>query len=240
MKKMLKIALCAVLTLALVFSFVACSDDAAKDEEVIEEVDGEEEAEKVVESFMDGFCEFDIKEMSKYCVDGDAFTENIGYEDFKQELIDRMSKEFSPELAVQLEPLFEGMVDIVSKTIEYKITDIEKDGDDYVVTVEYSSIDFEELSNYSNEAFSGENSTKMGEELAQELIDNGTITESSTQEEVVEALIAGMTDKVLNDLEGAIDDFEKVEKTVEITVVEDDGEWLIDEDSVTFVKTFLE
>ena len=230
MKKMFRIAMCAVLTLALVFSFVACDDDAKN----------EEEAKKVVENFMDDFCKLDVEGMSEHCADGDAFIDEIGYDNFKEELIDRMKKETSSELATQLEPLFEGMIEIVSDTVEYKIRSTKKVDDKYIVTVKYTSIDFEQMATYSSEAFSDENSQQMAKELADELVANGTITENSTQEEIVAALISGMTDMVLDELKTEINSFDKVDKTVEITVVEKDGKWLIDEESLDFVGKFLE
>ena len=49
-----------------------------------------------------------------------------------------------------------------------------------------------------------------------------------------------MTDMVLDELKTEINSFDKVDKTVEITVVEKDGKWLIDEESLDFVGKFLE
>ncbi len=240
MKKMFKIALCAMLTLALVLSFAACNNDA-KESEVKEEPKNDVVAEETAKDFMDALNEFDVDKMADCCADPDAFKDMLGFDDVKDAVFEGMAEAgVDGEMAEMMAPFADGVIDIMKNRIDYEVVSVKEDGDDYIVTVEYSVPDFGVAGETLNTAFSEEESAALGEEIAQELVENGTITQTSTQEEIMDALINSMIDKLLPIMEEAIENAEIVTEKAEIKVVEKDGKWFVDEGSVEFAKKILE
>ncbi len=243
MKKMLRIILCAVLTLTLVFSFVACSDDAETQktpEEVTEEVDHKADAKKAVKGFMDAYCEMDIAKMSEYCLDGEAFVNDIGYETAEEIVLAGMREsEVDEEMIQYMNPFAEGIIDIMKDCVEYKIVEVKEDGDDYVATVEYSTPDFQQALASLETIMSSEETAALGEEIALELVENGTITQNSTEEEIMEALMNEVIARILPEIAIEVEAADIVENTVDIKVVEKNGKWYVDQNDVDFVKEIL-
>ena len=240
MKKMFRIALCALLTLALVFSFTACSDDAPKNNAVEEEKDNKALAEEAVKGFMDGFRELDIEAMSGYCLDGEAFKESLGFESVEDAITEGIVQSGANEEMVNLmAPYVESVVDVMKHRVNYEILSIEEDGEDYIATVAYTVPDYETAMATLQANYGEEESQALGEEIAMELLENGTITQDSTQEEIAAALIDSMMDRLLSELETIIIETEPVEDEVEISVIEKDGKWYVDEETAGFVKEVL-
>ena len=231
MKKLLALlmALCLGLTM-----FTACGnkeegEDTKKEEKAEKEEkeeSAEDEAKKVVESFMDAFVEFDMKEAAKY-VDDDSFIDELGAEskdDMIDVVMDMMGEEVG-EYADMFEPLAELIVDKFIDSMSYEITDTEEsDDDEFTFTVELTSADFESVD--FEEIFGSVLDQEASEELAMELIENGTITEDMTEEE----MLAVVFEEVIKIAEDTIEDLdiETTKEEQEIVVVKDDDEWIID------------
>ncbi len=185
-KKLLALlmALCLGLTM-----FTACGnkedgedtkkeEKAEKEEKEEKEASAEDEAKKVVESFMDAYMEFDMKEAAKY-VDDDSFIDERGVEskdDTVTAIVDMMDEEFG-DYADMFEPLAELIVDKFIDSMSYEIIDTEEsDDDEFTFTVELTAADFESVD--FEEIVGSVLDQEASEELVMELIENGTITKS--------------------------------------------------------------
>ena len=200
---------------------------------VIDEKADEKAATQVAEDFFDAALSLEIKDASKYTDDPDAFMEKAPFES-ASDLFDTLSETIPAELAPfadNLTPVMEEIMEIFLDEVSYEILSTEKDGDDYLVTVEATipvtdDINFED---YLDE-------TEF-QNMAMELLANGTISEDMTQDQLMEALIPAIMDKII-DIIRDIDIPTKTEETT-ITVVKVDDEWLVSSEEFDSAESML-
>ena len=243
MNRIFRTTLCVVFTLAFVLSFAACSDkaDVKEPTEKVEETDTQAEAKKTVENFMNAYCELDIEKMSGYCVDSAAFVDSIGYKNVEDIVIAGMKANGTDDrLAGYMTPFAKGIIDIIKDRTEYKVVKIKEDGDGYIATVEYSMPNSKLAMSTFENIMDSDDVEELGEEIAVELVENGTITSDSTEEEIIEALMAEVINRLLPEIAEEIEVVERITNTIDIKVVEKDGKWYVDESIANVVKEYLE
>ncbi len=225
MKNTMKILLCMMLALAMALSFAACGEEEAPAGGVTEapnEAKSETAAPvaDAVEGFMQAVVSLDSAEMSKY-VDGEL-PEELKQADLKV-IMEGMGEDFGASTGE-----FEALIKkIVAAAISYEVKSVEEDGDTAVAKIALSIKDTTALENIDFDAMLADPAM---EEKLMGLIEDGTITEESSEEELMSAIF----DLVLPVMEEAmLDALENVDVSVEeyeIPLVLKDGEWKISED----------
>ena len=209
---------------------VACSDsdaDPVVNEEAQEEkVDGKEEAESTVKSFMDAYVGLEFDKLKDYVVDEDEIPEEISKLDIAatfETTMSNMPEELAP-YSKEFEGLFNDIIDIFKKEFTYEIKDTDGEDDEYTVAVEVTIPDVE---NIDFEAIIGDS---MSEDamtvLVADLVESGKITETSTEKEIMDIIVAEVIKIAKESV--ANTDITTVTKEIELVVVESDGEWLVD------------
>lgn len=232
MKKLMAL----LLALVLSFSLVACGKNTEKDD-TKEETKATDKAEKdieeataVVEDFMDALMDLDAKKAAKYIDDEDAIPEEFSqYSDALDDVLEGMMSGLPAEVEAyrdDIESRMKGFMDkVVAKAkdvMDYEITDVEKDGDNYVFTVSLTAADD------ASDPFADLDIETFLAEKATEWYEDGTITDSSTEEDLFELMIPAMFDY----MEEALDDveLETTTNSTELVVVPDGNDWIISAD----------
>ena len=235
MKKLLM----GILALTLALSFTACGEDSKKDSDKEEtkqtetkkddkkEADPKDAAEDAVKGFMDAFSEFDFTEMEKY-IDGELPAEfaEFDFSTIKEETINSLPEELDA-YKDDFGKMFDTAIDKMLATISYDITNVEEDGDNYVISVDVTMADFNALEESLNNALSADLTEKFIE-IGEEAIANGDLSEDSTEQEVMDYLMPKAIDMIGDVLDEEIKSLERTTEEGEFVVTEVDGEWLID------------
>ena len=140
--------------------------------------------------------------------------------------MDEFPSEFSA-FSNDFEDMVNSMIDRIKKEISYEIKDVEEgeDGDKYIFTVEMTVPELDDA-NFEDIFAESLDETALTNMLMAK-IEEGVITETSTEQEMLEVILPEMI-QILNDI---LEDyeFETTTKDIEIVVaINDDDEWLID------------
>ncbi|MBQ2696475.1 MAG: hypothetical protein IJF61_04155 [Clostridia bacterium] len=205
MKKLIALLLAVICA----FSLVACAGGG-----------NEAKATKSMENFLNALKDLDVDGMKAAVDDPDALPESLENLD-----IDNIMKTIPSELSAYSED-FKGVItalyDRAKSHIAYDIKNVEENDDEFVFTVEVTMPEF-------NTDFQNLFTNSLDEDalmnIALDLYSSGKITPSSTQSEVMDALMPEVV-KIMND---TINDIEIKTTTAEkeFVVVEEDGEWLV-------------
>jgi len=168
----------------------------------------------------------DVDAMENYLDDADAIPEDMANFDIDT-LVDN-AIDSNPAIAPYEEDFTkfaEAVVEKMTDNMSYTIVETEKDGKDYVVTVEMTMPDFDEVNKSFEDTLKSSVSNQKMNELITKLFTNGTITASSSQQEILDAVMP----EVINLMIESVDDFKVDTETEEkeLTISKIDGEWLI-------------
>jgi len=232
MKRFLLLLLAAL----CLFAFVACEKKPISGSGSPSGNPDEEAATKVVRDFFDAFSEFDAEGMADCVNDRDAMAELIDKMDIDV-LYDSMMENIPAEMAPfenEFEDLLDVIVDMLLDTISYRIERCEANGDDrYVFDVEITHfderIDFEEL---LSESIADEFTEEAMMELIYEMMEEGKISETMTEEEAIALVLPRLFDRVEDALKTI--KLDTVISDAEISVVKTKGAWLIDAEESSF------
>ncbi len=221
MKMMKKSVLYMLLAIAMLLSFTACSIETS----------GEDATEAVVTKFMDALMVFDTDTMKTCITEKGDFSElGIGnMEELKENMMMAMGLGDVPEqlssVKADLEALASRIVDKLLATMNYEITGINGEGEEYVANVSLWIVDENSL----KASFSQEKITEMSTELGMELLSSGKVTPEMSQEEILSVAIKEsiiMMEKYFDEiLAGA----EEKEIHCDLTVIKSEAGWLIDD-----------
>lgn len=207
MKKFLSV----ILSLIMLVSLVAClpQSDEAK-------------AKAAVNDFLGAITTFNLDEAENYVSDPSVIPEEIRGFDVDS-IMETLPAEFEP-YADDFEDLINSMIDKFSEMFSYEITEVTPDENNYIVTVKIKYPDFEN-SNFEaivDEMLTGEDY----QALISELLGSGEIDLTSTQEEVIDALLP----RLISMLQTAVDNLEitAIETEGYLAVTNVNGRWLID------------
>ncbi len=213
MKNLRKI-LCLMLALVCVLAFAGCGGGQ----------NDEQAATDTVESFMDALMDLDIEEMKEYVTDEDDLDFGKFEEITAEALLDEITAG-EPQMAAfadDFEPICEKMIDMIKDNLSYEITEVEKDGKNFVFAVEIEVPDFDGMSSNLNRSM---NSIDINS-IAQELLTSGKITATSSQQDIMNAIMP----KIISVMDDALDNVKVTTDTedCEVIVVKEGKEWLID------------
>lgn len=208
------------------------------DKEETTEVDGAKESKKVAEEFMAACIAFDLKKMVDYVGEDDSDLPFKDLADAKKTLIDELGedesmKDFAEEFEGIIDSMFKSMTDAMSYEIEEGKKVVTNNGEKYVYPVTLNLIaEDTDVDTQFEELMEDSMSEEAMQELALELLEEGKITESSSEEEIMKAVF----DAILPKMEEAVEklEWETTSTEGEIVVVEKDGKWVIDVEESTF------
>ncbi len=214
MKKMLSL----LLALAMVLTVMA---GCQKQPQPVK--DKSELAKEAVENYMEALMLFDFKEASTYTTNPEKMMESAPYDDLDDatnSILEAVPQDFAAyedSILTYADAMFRTMQEAMS----YEIIGIEEDGDDYVATIELTTIN-------TNGA---DVMTQMMEdvnieELLLQLLEDGTINENMTEQELMDILIPAMFEKMADVVKNVPLETTTTEET--ISIIEVDGKWLID------------
>ena len=210
MKKFLS----AILIITLLFSVSGCTGSISK-------------AEKTVTSFMDSYCQFNLKDAFEHIENKDSY--KLPFQDLEGAILsvkESMTAEMTEEEASDyvdsfIAPIFRKFVEKLS----YKISDSKKEDDKFIFNIELASINSQNLSG------SEYNPEELLLELTTELYENGTITEDMTEEEMSQAMFKPMMQKMTEYILETIENSGTETKTIKLVLKKESGKYLITEES---------
>lgn len=218
MKKLLAL----LLAIMCVFCFVGCSNEAGEESGKGNGSKSDAEAAKAaLTGFLDGFCKLDAEEMEKYIDDPSAIPEEFNELNIDN-LMDQMPAELEP-YSDDFEKLLNAMVDRMSKEITYEITDEKEDDGEYTYTVSITAPNFDDVD--MEEVFADAFTEDVMLEIVEELQASGKITDASSEEEIMDAVMPEIIDKAIETIDDM--DFDTVTEDNTFVVCEKDGEWLV-------------
>ncbi len=198
-----------VLALLCTLSLVACDG-------------GEAEARLAAENFMNAVVALDKETLSGYMVEPSAIPEEMD-----EWNIDNIAEMLPPEMVAYTEDFkgaFAGFIDKVKSSLAYEIKECNKTEGGFIFTVALTTPDLENLDveKILEEKFS---ETDMNA-IALELINSGAITATSTQEELMDAVMP----KVTSLMKEAFDKLTIQTETedIDLILIQKDGKWLVD------------
>ena len=217
MKKFLALLLAVVCTM----SMVACGGTGK---------DTSAGAEKVVESFMDAFCDLDMDKVKDYVVDENDIPEEIANLDLSagiKKIMEEMPSE-AEAYASDFEKVFNDLIEKLKKSLSYKIKKTEKAEEDYIVTVELTVPDPEKMESIDMESLFAESLDETAlNDMLMKMLAEGKISENSTEQEILDLIMPELI-KIVKNVFDSIE-LETITKDVEIVVVQtEDGKWLVD------------
>ena len=195
--------------------------------------DKTEESKVAVTGFMDAICQLDFKSASSY-VDSEDFLADIPFENLDGAK-DLFMKELGDEVAAYSDtftPVADTLLGKITGSMSYEITSSEKTEDGYLHKITLNSIDFDQVGEM--DFLSELDFEALGTELINELLTNGTISLTSSEEEVMPALMTGLRDKLLPIIEEGLDAMGTTTSELELLVAETDGTWKIVNEKSTF------
>ena len=185
-------------------------------EEKKENKDHSEEAKAAVEEIMDGVVDYDKK----------IIENELDIEWFDLEALFREDVESRGDYGVVLEPSYELLLEKYFDSYEYEIGEIkEKDGK-YIVPVEFSC--FKGMDVVRALLSVADIDETFGTEVAQELINEGRITSSMSEEEGLSIYYQELSKEILALVEEEVRDLKIATFDLEFVVVEKDGELVVD------------
>ena len=219
MKKILSVLLAMMMVLTML---VGCQTQPVQNDD--------EQARQVVENYLEALTSFKFKEAASYTNDPDALMADAPYEstqDAMDKIIETLPEEFQAyktDVIAFGEALFENLQEKMS----YQILNVEKDGETYLASIEITSIDFD---NFDSTTLMNNMMQNINvEELLTELLENGSITETMSEEEMMDVLFPALFQKMA---EAAIElPVETTTEKEEFSVIQMDGTWVLDVSSL--------
>lgn len=193
-----------------------------------------EDADAAIKAFFDALVQLDATGLKDACHDSEIFYsesflefEKICSGDFGEMLGDDAAMFAGHE--EKLGEMVQAIIDKLSQTMSYQLSEGRRIGNDTVVyDVEMTMFNADQIGTIMTEQLSNALSEQVVIQLVTELMSNGTITNSTTEEELYEILIPVILDMVID----AIRNMELTSQTIsgEFAVIEKDGVLLVDLD----------
>jgi len=252
MKKTAKSLLIALLTMMLALSFAGCKKT---EEAAVKSEDGA--AKEAVTAFMDATCDFEFAKMADY-TDDDAFKKNLGEENMDKVLEEAVKEQTSQleaadqqvaasaaddevkaaysstikTMIVSIEDYYKKAGDLVKSKQSYEIKEVKKDGDKFVASVVFKTVDGEDF-NKAVKAIDGE---ALSQEAISELKASGKLTDTTSQALGNIYIYEVSSNKLLAKTLEALENAKDKEITLELVVVKSDDKWVIETGEADFDK----
>ena len=236
MKNMKRSVICILCVLVAGMFLASCG--AKKTEQVhssavIEEnTEKIKEAQNVVKSFMDALCKMDSSAMAAMCVDADFLKKHFPYDDFtayvREINLGGISSDNEQKKLCYYEPIVNYYAGKAVEGNSYTIKQTAETNNGYEVLLSVEAYDAVDLTTKVGAVINEDILEKRGSEISRKLLENGTVTESSTEEEMIAALYKGAVEEVKPMIDSAMESSKKISGDYVVCVVEKDGKMLVD------------
>lgn len=192
------------------------SEDVVKNDSVDESA----EVEAVVKNFLDAFCAFDVNTAATFTNDPDAIRElmPIDASNMESALLSEIPAEFS-QYKTEFSDFAQNMLRKATAACSYRIQGIEKQGDDYIVTVSLTvPTDWDDLA--LDDIFTD----TAVQEILMSLLNSGKLNENMSEDQMMKVLLPELFDYALDNM--TLDTETKDDG--KIVVSNFGGKWLID------------
>ena len=231
MKNLTKV-LSIIMVLAMVLSFVSCGSSEAPAPVEAPAVSSETSAPEVpaptesgakdtVVAFMDAMVKLDSAAMAENMVGG-VMPE--GMEDL--DMVNIVTP-IAQESGMPLDAFMDIMYKIMAEALKYEVNSVEEDGDTAVAKITLLSKDTSALENLDFDAIMAD--ADMEAKLM-ELLESGELSENSSEEEIMEAVMDMIMPVMEDAMLGAMEDMEYAEEEMELSLVKENGAWKIQDD----------
>lgn len=239
MKKGTKTVGSILLVLAMALSFVACGREKNNTgSKVSQKQQSEKEARIVAEEFLNEVSNCNLKKAKTYVTAGtknklDGWDEVEGKDTLKKTLTDSMGgvTEALPKKTYDKIDVWSGdLVDKVVENISYEIDSAEcTEENKVVVKGVFKYKDFEKIGS----SIEVSDSEKMAEDIIRDAYKKGTITEKSSEADIIDVAIEGMLDIMKDEIVKCIDNLDVLTDNFELVMRKNDGKWTIIADEST-------
>lgn len=231
MKNLTKV-LSIIMVLAMALSFVSCGSSEAPAPVEAPAVSSETSAPEVpaptesgakdtVVAFMDAMVKLDSAAMAENMVGG-VMPE--GMEDL--DMVNIVTP-IAQESGMPLDDFMDIMYKIMAEALKYEVNSVEEDGDTAVAKITLLSKDTSALENLDFDAIMAD--ADMEAKLM-ELLESGELSENSSEEEIMEAVMDMIMPVMEDAMLGAMEDMEYAEEEMELSLVKENGAWKIQDD----------
>lgn len=226
--------LCILLAGMLLFALAACGDgESASKSKGTTAKSAEDEVREVVDGFFENVFTLNMDEASKFLASGSE--QDLPFksrDDLMNKAFEAM-EEGAGEMAEALEPyrddlkdLFNHVIDGMVDKMTYEIEDCKADGDKATAKVKTTIVTgnpFESL-NFDDIDFDFES-------YLADLAAGGKISESSSMEEMMGAIMPKILEVLTDTIDTRLEDIETETEEEEIELVKEDGKWYITDES---------
>lgn len=236
MKNIKRAVLCILCMFVAAMSFASCGAEKTKPAQssAVNEDNTEKiaKARKTAESFMNALCKMDASTMADLCVDGQALKMHFPYEDFKTYVVGTnlagIPSDNEQKKLCYYEPVVSYYADKVTETNSYTIKKTTETDNGYEVLLTIETYNALDVTSKVGAAIKEDILEKRGSEISRKLLENGTVTEASTEEEMISALYKGAVDEVLPLIDSALESSKKISGDYVVYTVEKNGKMLVD------------
>ena len=185
--------------------------------------DSGKKAVETVENFLNALSQLDGLAMKK-CISDESVIDSVPFADsgsFSELVLSNFPVELE-EYKSNFAPVIATMEEKITSCMSYEILGVETNGDSYDVFAEYiipANLDM--ITDRFSKLFSGDNLVIVLESL----LNDGVITDSTTEEELMPAIVDAIVEQAITMVDEV--EFEAKETQVLYTVSEFDGKWLI-------------
>lgn len=207
---------CLLLAALMLLAVSACGT-TAKDE--VSEVKG------IATSFLDSVCKLDLKEAASY-LDGEVDLPFDNAESLISSLMDKTlgGNEELASFKDSLMPVLTLMINAIKNSMKYEVKDCTVDGENATVKVDFSMLDTDAV---NLDDLDIENTDFDFEGYIQELFDNGQISEETSEEDIIAAVMPKLVEVMSGEVQKELDSAETTTEEKEITLTKKDGKWVI-------------
>ncbi len=208
-----------VFMLAVVMAFTFCACD-----------NGEEDARLAAEGFLNAYVNVDFEKIVNYVDDASNLPDEIKDFDIENIMQDSIPEEFK-QYSEEFRSLIDALLEKMKENMAYTINGVEKVDDKFKFSTTITSPDFDiDIEKVLSEKINEDQITKV----IMDLYTSGVISDSSTQEEIMDAAIAPLFSMIKDTIKET--DFGKESTECEIIVKNIDGNWLVstEESSLDF------
>lgn len=230
MRNLLKKTASMLLCLSLAMSLAACGGNGGGSGTVNPEAPSsdvsneEKKVEAPVKGFLDDFCNLEFSNLNDYLLEEEEELASFDFDALlEEEITGAITGSGMEEYADLFRPLIDKYLDVITSNMNYEIVETVKDGENYKVNVEFSSIPLADIINAMNSI-----DDAAGEDLGTKLVEEGKLTEGMSEEEMMKVVLEATVEYMSGVLDETAKNAKPVIAELDFVVSEKDGEWLID------------
>lgn len=196
-----------LLALALMLSLTACGN--------------EPEARKTMEGFLNAYVQMDLEGMKAFVQDESVIPEEVNLRNIDP-IMETLPLELN-DYRDELQQIFQMLPEKAKACFAYEIKGVKKAENQYVYTVQLTAPQKKSLN--ASDILRDQLNEEVMRQIYLELANSGTLTPSSTEQDIQNELIPRIPGILRASMENL--QMETVERVEEFTVAQVDGQWLI-------------